>query len=606
VTPGGESGAPVARFTGEVLKLANCSGFFGDRFSAAREMVEGGDIDVLTGDYLAELTMLILWKLRQRDPSAGYASTFLGQMEEVLGTCMDRGIKVVTNAGGLNPAGLALELGKLSERLGLKPTVAHLEGDDILDRLPELQRQGHRLAHLASGRALADAGIEPVTANAYLGGWGVAEALRSGADIVVCPRVTDAALVVGPAAWAFDWKLDDWDQLAGSVVAGHIIECGAQATGGNFSFFSEIPYAGRPGFPIAEISHDGSCVITKHTGTGGAVTVETVTAQVLYETTTPEYLNPDVIARFDTIELSSDGPDRVKVSGVRGLPAPETVKVCVNYEGGYRNSATMMIAGLNAEAKADYAVQLLWDALGGADTCAETDVRLVRTDHPDAPGNPEAEARLRITVKDPDERKVGRRFFNAIAEIGLSAYPGMYVEQAGRSGSAYGIYWPTLLPADAVRPEVIFADGRRLEVPSVPTERFTPPLREPKPADAAPSADTVRAPLGALIGSRSGDKGGDANIGFWARSDDAFAWILGYLDADRLRSLLDEAHALEIERYELPNLRAVNFVVRGLLGDGVAATTRPDPQAKGLGEYVRSRLVDVPRNLLPTNAGGLR
>ncbi|WP_033288569.1 acyclic terpene utilization AtuA family protein [Amycolatopsis jejuensis] len=580
-----------------VLRVGNCSGFFGDRFSAAREMVEGGDLDVLTGDYLAELTMLILWKLRQRNPERGYASTFLAQMEEILGTCLDRGIKVVTNAGGLNPGGLAADLGRLAERLGLAPRIAHVEGDDLLDRLPELQDE---LAHLGTGKPLA--GIEPVTANAYLGGWGITEALRGGADLVVCPRVTDASLVTGPAAWAFGWQPDDWDALAGAVVAGHLLECGAQVTGGNFAFFGEIPYRGRPGFPLAEIYPDGSSVITKHAGTGGAVTVETVTAQTLYETTTPEYLNPDVIARFDTIELSSDGVDRVRVSGVKGYPAPETVKVCINYQGGYRNSATLMIAGLDVELKADYAMRLLFDALGGEDTCDETDVRLIRTDHADAPGNPEAEARLRITVKDPDERKVGRRFFDAVAEIGLSGYPGLYVEQAGRAGSAFGIYWPALVPAEVLHPEVVFADGPRLPVPEPPRQKFEPPAPH-RQTVAGLDEDTVRAPLGRLIGARSGDKGGDANIGLWARTDEAYEWLVAYLDEARLRALLTEAADLPVERYELPNLRAVNFVVRGLLGDGVAATTRPDPQAKGLGEYVRSRHVDIPRRLLAGTEG---
>ncbi|MGC0417714.1 acyclic terpene utilization AtuA family protein [Embleya sp. AB8] len=586
-------------FERDVLRIGNCSGFFGDRFSAAREMVEGGELDVLTGDYLAELTMLILWKLRQRNPERGYASTFLAQMEEILGTCLDRDIKVVTNAGGLNPGGLAGELGRLAERLGLRPRIAHIEGDDLLGRLPELQAQGHPLTHLGSGKSLADAGVEPVTANAYLGGWGITEALRGGADIVVCPRVTDASLVVGPAAWAFDWRLDDWDRLAGAVVAGHILECGAQATGGNFAFFTELPYRGRPGFPLAEISADGSSVITKHPGTGGAVTVETITAQTLYETSTPEYLNPDVIARFDTIALSDAGPDRVRVGGVRGFPAPETVKVCVNHQGGYRNSATLVITGLDVEAKAEHAVRLLFDALGGPDTCAETDIRLLRTDHPDAPGNPESEARLRVTVKDPDERKVGRRFFDAVGEIALSAYPGMYVEQAGRSGSAYGVYWPTLVPADVLHPEVVFADGSRIVVPDPPRERFESPRTRPRDVRPALDGDTVRAPLGWVLGARSGDKGGDANIGLWARTDEVYTWMVAQLDEARLRSLLGEAAELDIDRYELPNLRAVNFVVRGLLGDGVAATTRPDPQAKGLGEYVRSRWVDIPRALLP-------
>ncbi len=585
--------------TRDILRIGNCSGYYGDRFAAAREMVEGGPLDVLTGDYLAELTMLILWKTRQRNPSGGYATTFLAQMEEVLGTCLDRGIKIVTNAGGLNPAGLAFELGRLAERLGLRPSIAHIEGDDILGRLPELQAEGHPLAHLGSGRSLADAGVEPLTANAYLGGWGITEALRSGADVVVCPRVTDAALVVGPAAWAFDWQQDDWDRLAGAVVAGHIIECGPQATGGNFSFFTEVPHTSPPGYPIAEIGADGSCVITKHPGTGGAVTVETVTAQVLYEIAAPEYLNPDVVARFDTIQLSSDGPDRVRVSSVRGLPAPVTAKVCLNYHGGYRNTATLVLTGLDIELKADHALRSLFDALGGPDTCAETDVRLMRTDSRDASDNVQAEARLRVTLKDPDERAVGRRFFNAVADIGLASYPGMYVERVERSGSAYGVYWPTLVPVDVLSPEVVFADGRRIAVSRPPVADYVAPRHDARQAPRSSDADTVLAPLGRVVGARSGDKGGDANIGLWARTDEAYAWLRGYLDEARLRSLLTEAAELEINRYELPNMRAINFVVRGILGDGVAATARPDPQAKGLGEYVRSRFVEIPRALLP-------
>ncbi|MDF5753434.1 acyclic terpene utilization AtuA family protein [Spongiactinospora sp. TRM90649] len=585
--------------TRDILRIGNCSGYYGDRFAAAREMVEGGPLDVLTGDYLAELTMMILWKSRRRDPGGGYATTFLAQMEQVLGTCLDRDIKVVTNAGGLNPGGLAIELGRLATRLGLHPSIAHIEGDDILDRIPELQRQGHPLAHLSSGKSLAEADVEPVTANVYLGGWGITEALRAGADIVVCPRVTDASLVVGPAAWAFDWRLDDWDRLAGAVAAGHILECGPQATGGNFSFFSELPNRERPGYPIAEIALDGSFVITKHAGTGGAVTAETVTAQVLYEIGAPDYLNPDVVARFDTINLSGDGTDRVRVSGVRGLPAPDTAKVCLNYQGGYRNSATFILTGLDIEAKADHAVRsLVIDGLGGPDTFAETDIRLLRTDVPDAPENVQAEARLRITVKDADEHKVGRRFFNAVAEFGLSSYPGMYLERAERSASAYGVYWPTLVPVDVLRPEIVFQDGRRLPVPRPPTARRDARRGDAPRVPQAMDDDTILAPLGWVAGARSGDKGGDANIGLWARTDEAFEWLRNYLDEDRLRGLLTEAAELVVERYELPNLRAVNFVVRGLLGDGVAATTRPDPQAKGLGEYVRSRFVEIPRALL--------
>ncbi|HET6793119.1 MAG TPA: acyclic terpene utilization AtuA family protein [Acidimicrobiales bacterium] len=593
------SGAPV-------LRIANCSGFYGDRLSAAREMVEGGPIDFLTGDYLAELTMLILWKTSQRQAGTGYATTFLRQMEEILGTCVDRGVKVVTNAGGLNPRGLAERLREVADRLGVSVEVAHIEGDDLLGRLEELQASGHPLTHMDTGVALADAPAKPVTANAYLGAWGIVEALSGGADIVVCPRVTDASLVVGPAAWHFGWGRHDWDRLAGAVVAGHILECGAQTTGGNYSFFTEVPGLTHPGFPLAEMHADGSAVITKHEGTGGAVSVGTVTAQLLYEIGGASYPNPDVVARFDTIRLDQEGPDRVRVSGVRGDPAPADTKVCINYVGGYRNTMTFVLTGLDVEAKADLARRTLFEVLGGEDRFGEVDVRLIRTDKPDAPTNEEAQAELRVTLKDPDPTKVGRAFSGAVVEMALASYPGFTMTSGPSSESNYGVYWPALVPSDVVDQVVVWGDGTAAHVEPTRAGTGAGPGRGPDVPAAPPAAspadelggDTRRVPLGTLFGARSGDKGGNANVGVWARSDAAYRWLAANLTVDLLRRLVPEAAGLDIERHELPNIRAVNFVIVGLLGEGVAASVRPDPQAKSLGEYLRSRLVELPVGLL--------
>src|SRR5437667_7032952 len=367
----------------DVLRIANCSGFYGDRLSAAREMVEDGPIDVLTGDYLAELTLMILLKDRLKDPSLGYARTFLRQLEEVAATCKARGIKIVVNAGGLNPRGLAEAARALYRKLGVQAVVAHIEGDDLMPKLAELQAQGEKLAHLDKGVPLSSLAQPVLSANAYLGAWGIVAALERGADLVICPRVTDAALTLGPAAWRFGWKRDDWDALAAGVVAGHIIECGPQCTGGNYSFFRDVPDIARIGFPIAEMHADGSFVVTKHPGTGGLVSVGTVTARLLYELQGPRYLNPDATARFDSIRLEQAGPDRVRVSGVRGEPPPPTTKVCINYLGGYRNSMTFVLAGLDVEAKAETAEQTLWALLGGRERFAATDVQLVRSDRPD-------------------------------------------------------------------------------------------------------------------------------------------------------------------------------------------------------------------------------
>src|SRR6266704_904473 len=359
-----------------VLRIANCSGFYGDRVSAAREMVEGGPIDVLTGDWLAELTMLLLGKavLAGRP---GYARTFLTQVEQVLPACLERGIKIVANAGGLDPAGCAAAVAEVARRAGLSPVVAHVEGDDLLARLPDLSLAGHRFANADTGETLAEAGVTPLTAHAYLGGLPIASALSAGADVVVTGRVTDAALVVGPGMWRFGWTGDDLDALAGAVVAGHVLECGCQATGGNYAFFNEVPDLARAGFPLAELAADGSAVVTKHPGTGGLVSVGTVTAQLLYEIGGPRYLNPDVTARFDTIRLDQVGPDRVGLSGVRGEPPPADLKVSLNYAGGYRNSMILAIEGRDIAAKAALAEQAIWARVNGGKAAFETaDVEL--------------------------------------------------------------------------------------------------------------------------------------------------------------------------------------------------------------------------------------
>jgi hypothetical protein len=602
------------------IRIANCSGFYGDRLAAAREML-AGPIDVLTGDYLAELTMLILWKSRRKNPDLGYATTFLRQMEEVLGPCLERKIPVVANAGGLNPARLAARLSELAEKLGLTARIAYLTGDDLTPRLDDLQAGGQPFTHADTGMPLAAADRSVVTANAYLGGWGIAAALAAGADVVVCPRVTDASLAVGPAAWWHGWRRDDWDALAGAVAAGHIIECGPQATGGNYSFLDEVTDRRYPGFPIAEIAADGSSVITKHDGTGGLVSVGTVTAQLLYEIGEPDYLNPDVTAHFGTIQLAQAGPDRVAVTGTRGSPPPDTLKVALNMLGGYRNTTTMVLTGLDIEAKAAHAEKLLFDLLGGADQFDEVDVRLLRFDHPDAARNEEATAHLRITVKDQDEAKAGRGFSNVTQELALGGYAGFHTTGPPTAASAYGIYWPAFVPAGLVTQTVHLPDGTEQVVPHTPGVAAGPqpsgnepapvlgngpapvlgngpaPAQGNPPGPAESSPARVAVPLGRIVGARSGDKGGSANVGLWARDDRAYEWLRRELTVDRFRELLTEAAHLGVQRYELPNLRALNFVVAGLLAPGVAATTRPDAQAKGLGEYLRSRVVSVPRDV---------
>ncbi len=583
----------------DTVRIANCSGFYGDRFSAAREMVEGGPIDFLTGDYLAELTMALLWRSRSKDPSLGYATTFLRQMGEILPAVAERGIRVVSNAGGLNPRGLAAALEKMAEAVVRPPEIAIVDGDDILDQLQALMSEGEELRHLETGRSIREVGVAPVTANAYLGGRGIAAALDGGADIVVTGRVTDAALVIGPALHHHGWAPDQWDPLAGALVAGHIIECGAQTTGGNFSFFTSVPGLDHVGFPIVEIDANGEFTVTKHPGTGGMVTVETVTAQLLYEIEGPRYENPDVTARFDSIRLVPDGPDRVRVTGIVGEPPPPTTKVAINHLGGYRNSVTFVLTGLQIEEKAEAVERALWASLGGEAGFAETDVRLLGRETPDPESNEEAMARLRITVKDPDPTRVGRRFSAAAVELALAHYPGFFATEPPGDASPYAVYWPTKVRADRIRHRVT-VKGEEFEIPplmvpaTVGHDADEPAVEIPPPADGK----EVAAPLGHVLGARSGDKGGTANLGLWVAGPPAYRWMIEYLDADRLRELIPECAGLEIDRHLFPNLMAMNFVIHGLLGEGVASSVRTDPQAKSLGEFLRARIVPVPLGLI--------
>ncbi|MEB8339795.1 acyclic terpene utilization AtuA family protein [Streptomyces endophyticus] len=582
------------------LRVGNASGFYGDRFDAMKEMLTGGELDVLTGDYLAELTMLILGRDRLKDPNRGYARTFLRQLEDCLGLAVERGVRLVANAGGLNPAGLAVEIRELAGRLGVDARVAHVEGDDLL----------------GTGRFPG-----ALTANAYLGGSGITACLDAGADIVVTGRVTDAALVTGPAAWHFGWAGDDYDRLAGAVVAGHVLECGTQATGGNYSRFADrAGQLGRPGFPLAEIHEDGSAVITKHPGTGGFVELGTVTEQLLYETGGARYAGPDVTARLDTVRLEPDGPDRVRIHGVRGEAPPPTLKVGLNRLGGYRNEVVFVLTGLDIEAKAELVREQLEDALRGAKSApAHVRWELSRTDRPDADTEETASALLRLVVRDQNQEAVGRALSGAAVELALASYPGFHVTAPPGKGSPYGVFEAAYVEREEVPHVAVLPDGerRRIPAPSGPARPLAavadPPLPPP-----LPPGPTRRAPLGLVAGARSGDKGGDANVGVWVESDAAWRWLVHTLTVERFRELVPEtnqaplwdesqrgsgqspatASPLPVTRHPLPHLRALNFHLTGILGDGVAAQHRFDPQGKGLAEWLRSRHLDIPEALL--------
>ncbi|MBR8742842.1 acyclic terpene utilization AtuA family protein, partial [Nocardiopsis sp. MG754419] len=440
---------PMSATAAPSLWVGNASGFYGDRLAAVHEMLTEGTVDVLTGDYLAELTMAILGRDQLADPSRGYARTFLKQMKECLGLIMERRVRVVTNAGGLNPRGLADRLTELADGLGLAPRIACVTGDDLLPRAEELELGN------------------PLTANAYFGAFGIARCLDLGADIVVTGRVTDASLVVGAAISHFGWTHEDVDALAGATVAGHVIECGTQATGGNYALPGEL--AGHdldhPGFPLAEIAADGTSVITKHARSGGAVTVGTVTAQLVYEVEGARYPGPDVTARLDTVRLTRQGPDRVLIDGVRGEDPPPDLKVGLTGLTGFRNEVDFLITGLDAEAKAAHVERQMRAALAGAGP-AET--RFVFTPAVDPHGDTQdaATARLSVVVRDADPAVVGRRFGAAAVELALGGYAGFHLTTPPRDARPDGVAAThVLVPAPEVEHVVITPDGDHERIP---------------------------------------------------------------------------------------------------------------------------------------------
>ncbi|MFT4263383.1 MAG: DUF1446 domain-containing protein [Nocardioides sp.] len=615
----------------EPLRVANCSGFYGDRLSALREQLEGGPVDVITGDWLAELTMLILGKdqLRPGGESLGYAKTFLRQLEDCLGLALERGVRIVSNAGGLNPAGLAEAIGEIDTGSGRGPRVAYVDGDDL------------RASGLFPGA---------LTANAYLGAFGIAAALEAGADVVVTGRVTDASVVMGPAIWHHGWTQDSLDELAGALVAGHVIECGTQATGGNFAGLFDAVASGRLkdplvpfGFPIAEIAADGSSVITKHGGTGGLVTTDTVAAQLFYEIQETAYLNPDVTCDLASIALRDLGEDRVEIGGVRGSLPPERLKVAVNELGGWRNQVEFVLTGLDVDAKAELLKAQVEAVLPAG-------LRHAWSTHHTPPldsGTEEGAATLlRLVAWSHDADAVGRAFTGPAIELVLASIPGFHVTAPPSKPSAYGVYRPEYVDRSAVTETVHLPDGTTLTVP--PPRRVGPPLTpsgasphpewgleqhrvgasaapthhearphstEERPHSAVPEAPldggeaplgraggpTRRVAVGELVYARSGDKGGNANIGLWIpadRPDAAVDWLLATVTPDWIRTLMPETRDLPVHVVPLRNLRGVNVVVEGILGAGVAEGVRFDPQAKALGEWLRSRVVDIPEELL--------
>ena len=584
----------------DIIKIANCSGFYGDKLSAAKELVDGGPIDVLTGDYLAELTMAILYSQKlQRGEDKGYVGTFLKQIKEVAKSCKEKKIKIISNAGGLNPKSMASEIKKILDEQSIDMKVAYIDGDDLLPRMEDLTKEGEVFENIDKNIPLNDSGFSTLTANAYLGAWGIKEALDNGADIVVCPRVTDAAVVIGPAAWKFNWDRNNYDALAGALAAGHIIECGCQATGGNYAFFKEVSSFDNVGYPIAEILEDGSFYVTKHPGTGGLVSKGTVTAQLLYEISSPAYKNPDVIAHFDTLKIEDIEKDKVYISGCRGSSPPKDHKVCINLAGGFRNGMEIMLTGLDIEAKAKVFEDALFNSVGGKEQFDEVSIQLHRTDKENPISNEESMASLVISVKSMNADLVGRLFSAKIIELALANIPGFFAQGGVKSSGPVIVYWPALIDSKHIK-EKVYIEDKEIEI--IPTSQMDFEdiyyQRDPIEIEEIEIKDEENIYFGDLYGTRSGDKGGCANIGVWAKNSKSFAFLSKYLSEEKLKELLPDLKDFKIERFELSNINSLNFYIHGILEDGVSSNNRKDSQAKSLGEYLRAKIIKVPKEIL--------
>jgi len=582
------------------LKIANCSGYYGDKLSAAKELVDGGPIDVLTGDYLAELTMAILYNQKiQRGEDKGYVGTFLKQIKEVAGSCKEKNIKIISNAGGLNPKSMAKEIEKILEDQSLDMKVAYIDGDDLLPKISDLTKLGEDFTNIDKNIALNESGLMPITANAYLGAWGIKEALDLGADIVICPRVTDAAVVIGPAAWKFQWKRNNYDALAGALAAGHIIECGCQATGGNYSFFKEVSNFDNIGYPIAEIFEDGSFHITKHPHTGGLVSTGTVTAQLLYEISSPAYVNPDVVAHFDTLKIEEVEKDKVFISGCRGSSPPLKHKVCINLAGSFRNGMEIILTGLDIEEKAKVFTDALFNSVGGKSQFDEVTIQLHRTDKDDPNTNEEAMASLLVSVKSKDPNLVGRLFSAKIIELALSNIPGFFAQGGVKSSGPVINYWPALVDSKFIR-EKVNIDDKQIEVLPTSQLEFEESYyqKEPIKIEKIDIKNEKEIYFGDIYGTRSGDKGGCANLGIWAKNDQTFSFLYDFLTVEQLKKLLPDLKDFKIERYELSNIYSLNFYIHEILQDGVSSNNRKDSQAKSLGEYLRAKKIKVPEAII--------
>ncbi|MFQ5790532.1 MAG: acyclic terpene utilization AtuA family protein [Acidobacteriota bacterium] len=618
---------PVASEGPRVVRIANAGGYWGDDPYALRRQVLGElSLDYISIDFLAEITMSILQKQYSRDPKMGYARDFVQQIDPLLGEIIERKIKIITNAGGVNPVACAEALLTAARARGLELKVAVIGGDNIAPRLPELLEKGVDLKNMETGEDLTPYRDGVLSANAYFGALPVVKALESGPDIVLSGRVTDTGITLAALMHEFGWPENDYHRLAHGIVGGHLIECGAQATGGNFTDWSKVPSFLDVGFPILEFQADGSFVLTKHPGTGGLITCQTTREQLLYEMGDPQlYITPDVIADFTTMKLEPDGLDRVKISGVRGRKPTDLLKVSVALEDGYKSSGSLIISGPDAREKAEVFARVFWSRLstelerGGLSPLEATHTEFIGDDSTHGrltPSHRTTEILLRVGARDHQREKL-MVFRKLLPSLILSGPAGVAVTGGAPAISEVVRYWPALIPQEQALPSVaLYVQGAGGGVPERVWE--SEDLAWPKtggsaevrgePEDPHPhslitgwaAARKAEVPLMRIAHARSGDKGDTANIGLIGRSPACYVWLRENVHAEQVKEWLGNLCLGEVRRYLVPNLWALNFLLSESLGGGGTVSLQIDAQGKTYGQALLRCPVEVPEPLLET------
>ncbi len=592
------------------IRIGNAGGYWGDDLSALKRQLTGGPLDYITMDFLAEITMSILQRQQKTQPDLGYAVDFIDQLEECLPLIVKKKVRVISNAGGINPIGMGRRIIQMARTMGLDIKVGIVYGDDIVNQLYELTAAGEKFSNLETGEQFLPYRSRIVAANIYLGAEPVVKALEAGCQIVVTGRVTDTGITLAPMIHEFNWSMDDWDKMAAGVVAGHIIECGCQASGGNITDWQDVASFDNIGYPIIEMEHTGEFVVTKHKNTGGLVSEKTVKEQLVYEMGDPaNYISPDGIARFDTIQLRAEGKDRVRVYGITGKPEPEQLKVSMAYEDGWKASGEVLVSGPDTYRKAEKIADIFWKKLRHEFESTRTEMLGSGTIWPSALSRCEtSEILLRFSVRDRDKNKI-KDFGKALSTLILSGPPGMAVTGQGRPKPKQVIaYWPALIHRSRVKARVLaIGTDRREEFYEI-----TFPLRTHAPAPGGtveqarqrrakkPSGKPTRIRLQDICYARSGDKGDTCNIGVLARSPEIYDWIVEHLTTDKVKRFFAGITHGTVIRYELDNLHGLNFLLEETLGGGGTRSLMIDPQGKTLAQALLQMELVVPSGLLKT------